>query len=539
MPPARARAAAAVPVRRRAGMSRAREWGNVPQPGPGRRADEGKAEVTGRNDGKRRPPTAAGEHPAWARELLDHLRPGGRDVRRVVDWLAGAAHAEVSLQDDAGTLLAGTRLPLDESLVAGLRSGRIASAAWEGEGHHLRLVRVGHPARACVLAVSREAPFDRHTADVVTHTAQVIELLLSAHETAAAGHRLRRATADLRLAILQLLMVEDTVAARRVAAGLWPGLLDADTACVYVVESTPGRREQLLEDCLDTTREEALVVRCPAMDGHVIVVSPREATADHLRSLVERHPDTYLGGSVWQSLARTATAYGQAVSALAVARFRADKTAVYAERTHPERLMDPAALRGWTAMVLRPLDALPHHTRAELLATTRLGLEFTAVNSAKILGVSRNTVRARMERVETMLGVDFGDVTARAVVHLALHTQINLLDGRAGTAPGAPARLADLLAGPAVGAWARELLGRLDGDPRNVRRTVRTWIAAGGNAERAAQSLGVHPQTVREHVRGAEPVLERQLLAAGTDLYEVVLAHLAVGDLEQPLLAGG
>lgn len=212
---------------------------------------------------------------------------------------------------------------------------------------------------------------------------------------------------------------------------------------------------------------------------------------------------------------------------------------MYAERTHPERLMDPAALRSWSARVLRPLDALAHHTRAELLATARLGLEFTAVNTAKILGVSRNTVRARMERVESMLGVDFDDITARAVVHLALHTQINLLDGQAGTGPGAHSPgLAGLLAGEAVGAWARELLGRLDRDTRNVRRTLRTWIAVGGNAERAAQVLGVHAQTVREHMRSAEPVLERQLLASGTDLYEVVLAHLAAGDLEQPVLPG-
>ncbi|MFI2907322.1 helix-turn-helix domain-containing protein [Streptomyces sp. PDY-4] len=496
--------------------------------------------MAGRRDGIRRTPPAAGERAEWARELLDHLRPAGRDVRAVVDWLAAIVDAEVSLRDAAGALLAGTRLPLDESLVAGLAGGRIASAAWEGEGRHVRLAAIGHPARTCVLAVSRESPFDRHASDVVTHTAQVIELLLTADETAAAGHLLRRATADLRLAILQLLMVEDTVAARRVAAGLWPGLLDADTACVYVVESAPALRDRLAAECLDRTREEALVVRCPAMDGHVIVVSPREATADALRSLVERHPGTFLGGSVWQSLARTATAYGQAVSALAVARFRADKTAVYAERTHPERLMDPAALRGWAARVLSPLDVLPHHTRAELLATTRLGLEFTAVNTAKILGVSRNTVRARMERVESLLGADFDDVTARAVVHLALHTQINLLDGRTAAGPAAHAQgLAGLLDGPAVGAWAQDLLGRLDRDTRNLRRTLCTWIAAGGNAERAAQTLGVHAQTVREHVRSAEPVLERQLLAAGTDLYEVVLAALAAGDLEQPVLTGG
>ncbi|MFF5343800.1 helix-turn-helix domain-containing protein [Streptomyces althioticus] len=485
--------------------------------------------------------TAAGAagRPGWARELLEHLRPAGRDVRRVVDWLAGAVDAEVALRDGAGDLLAGGPLALDEALAADVASGRIASAAWDGDGRHLRLVRIGHPKGARVLAVSRRTPFDRHASDVVTHTAQVIELLLTAHETQAAGVRLRRATADLRLAILQLLMVEDTVSARRVAAGLWPGLLDAETACVYVLESDPSVRDRLAAECIERTQEGALVVRCPAVDGHVIVLSPREATATDLRSLVERHPDTFVGGSVRQSLARTATAYGQAVSALAVARFRPDNTAVYAERTHPERLMDPSPLRTWAARVLRPLDALPHHTRAELLATTRLGLEFTAVATAKILGVSRNTVRARMDRVESMLGVDFDDVTVRAVVHLALHTQINLLDGQgpADSAASSARRLTELLSGPAVSSWARELLDRLDTDPRNVRRTLRTWIAEGANAERAAQALGMHAQTVREHVRSAEPVLERQLLAAGTDLYEVALAHLAVGDLEQPRFA--
>lgn len=484
-------------------------------------------------------PPVAGEPASWARELLEHLRPAGRDVRRIVDWLGGAVQAAVALQDAAGTLVAGTRLPVDSDLAADLTSGRIASAAWEGEGRHLRLVRIEHPAGGWMLAVSREAPFDRRAADAVTHTAQVIELLLTARETATAGHLLRRATADLRLAILQLLMVEDTVAARRVAAGLWPGLLEADQACVYVVESAPDRRDRLAQECLAATAGKALVVRCPAMDGHVIVVSPREATAGRLRELVERHPDTFLGGSAQQSLARTATAYGQAVSALAVARFRPDKAAVYAERTHPERLMDPAALRAWTAQTLRPLDTLPHHTRAELLATTRLGLEFTAVSTAKVLGVSRNTVRARMERVETLLGTDFGDVTARAVAHLALHTQISLQDGQTVPGPGAaPPRFTDLLAGPAVRTWARQLLGRLDQDARNLRRTLRVWIASGGNAERAARTLGMHAQTVREHVRSAEPVLERQLLAAGTDLYEVVLAHLAVGELRPPVFAG-
>ncbi|WP_053849143.1 helix-turn-helix domain-containing protein [Streptomyces sp. NRRL B-24085] len=496
--------------------------------------------MAGQGGGRGGGRAADAQTPAWARELLDHLRPTGRDVRKVVAWLAETVHGTAVLQDDSGTLVAGTPMPLDESLVAGILTGRLASAATEEGGSHLRLVRVEHPNPASggagVLAVARPEPFDRRTSDILTHTVQVLELLLRARETTEAGRRLKRATSDLRLAILQLLMVEDTVSARRVAAGLWPGLLDTDTACVYVLEGDAAERDRLAEECLGLTGDRALVVRCPAMDGHVIIVTTGDAAGAALRSLVDRTPGTLLGGSARQSLARTATAYGQAVSALAVARVRPDKAALYAERNRPERLMDPVALRAWTARLLRPLDTLPHHTRAELLATTRLGLEFTAVSAAKVLGVSRNTVRARMERVESLLRTDFTDLAVRATVHLALSTQVSLADGQDenGGTRQPRARLDDLLAGPALETWARELLGRLDGDGRDLRRTLRSWIAAGGNAERAARTLAVHAQTVRDHVRSAEPVLERRLLASGGDLYEVVLAHLATGELAHP-----
>ncbi|MER6633436.1 helix-turn-helix domain-containing protein [Streptomyces sp. NPDC000987] len=497
--------------------------------------------MAGREDGTRTTAVTQDDGPAWAQQLLDHLRPTGRDVRKVVAWLAGAVRGTACLQDGSGALLAGTPTPLEQDLTADIVSGRIASAAWDGRGRHLRLVRVERPrpAPAGVLVASRETPFDRRASDMVTYTAQVLEVLLRARATSAAGRRLERATADLRLAILQLLMVEDTVSARRVAAGLWPGLLDADTACVYVLEGHVDDRDRTAEECIEATGERVLVVRCPAMDAHVIVVAPHDTAADELRALIGRLPGTFLGGSAPQSLARTAAAYGQAVSALAVARFRPDRQAVYAERTHPERLMDPAALHHWTAGVLRPLDGLAHHTRAELLATTRLGLEFTAVSAAKVLGVSRNTVRARMERVEALLRTDFSDLAVRAVVHLALNAHAGLTETpQAGTDAAARVRLGDLLTGAALRTWADDLLGRLAADSRDLRRTLRTWIAAGGNAERAAQTLGVHAQTVREHVRSAEPVLERQLLAAGSDLYEVVLAHLALGALEPPALHG-
>ncbi|MFI1532842.1 helix-turn-helix domain-containing protein [Streptomyces anandii] len=506
--------------------------------------------MAGREDGVAGAQRSGSGGAAWAEELLDQLRPAGRDVRKVVAWLAESVGGTACLLDGDGALLAGEPVALDEKLVADVLAGRLASAALQDRERHLRLVRVGAPppSAAGVLAVARPTPFDRHGAELISRTAAVLELLLRAHETASAGRRLERATAALRLAVLQLLMVEDTVSARRVAAGLWPGFLDADTARVYVMEGRRDERDRLAADCLDATGGRALVVLCPADDEHVIVVAPGRGGAsggdggqgagDALRALVAARPGTYLGGSARHGLARTATGYAQAVSALAVARFSPHGAAMYAERTRPERLMDPEALQAWSARLLRPLDALPHHTRAELLATTRLGLEFTAVAAARILGVSRNTVRARMERAGELLGTDLTRLPVRAAVHLALNTQASLDPVPEGSAGDGVVRFADLLAGTAVRAWARELLGRLTADGRDLRGTLRAWIAAGGNAERAAHLLGMHAQTVREHVRGAEPVLERRLLATGSDQYEVVLAHLAAGDLEPPALGG-
>ncbi|MFJ5033426.1 helix-turn-helix domain-containing protein [Streptomyces sp. NPDC088560] len=480
---------------------------------------------------------------AWAQQLLDHLRPAGRDLGRLVAWLARSTGAIVCLLDAHGRLLAGEPLPLDTTVVADVCTGRVAAAALEDGVRHVRLVGIRHPgpgpAAGAVLALARPAPFDRHTAEILNHTAGVLELLLRERELADSGRRLRRATADLRLAILQLLMVEDTVSARRVAAGLWPGLLEEDTARVYVVETTAAERDRLADACVDATGGRALVVRCPAMDGHVIVVGPSSEVGERLRSLVSGRPGTFLGGSPRQRLALTATAYGQAVTALAVAHFRPERSAVYAARTRPAQLMDPAGLRAWAGAVLRPLDALPHHVRAELLATTGLGLEFTAVSAAKVLGVSRNTVRARMDRVAGLLGADFSRLAVRAVAHVALNTEA----AHGPYDPGGPAAgpadrggLAELFGTRALRAWAEGLLGRLDEDGRDLRGTLRAWLAADAHAERAAQSLGVHAQTVRERVRSAEPVLERRLTAGGTDLYETVLAHLVVGELPVPEL---
>src|SRR5690606_12142561 len=111
-------------------------------PGNAGTGTAGPAAATGTGAAVAHSAPAGGGAPAWERELLEHLRPSGRDLRRVVDWLAGTVRGVAGLQDADGTLLAGTLLPLEEGLATGITSGRLASAAWEGEGRDRKSTRL-------------------------------------------------------------------------------------------------------------------------------------------------------------------------------------------------------------------------------------------------------------------------------------------------------------------------------------------------------------------------------------------------------------
>ncbi|WP_329347348.1 helix-turn-helix domain-containing protein [Streptomyces sp. NBC_01261] len=483
--------------------------------------------------------------PAWGVQLLEQLRPGARDVSRLAGWLGEVLGGAVALTDGEGRWISGEPVRLGGELVADIASGRIAAAAVEQDGRYVRLVAVGDRRPYPVLAVERAQPFDAQAAAVLTCTGGVLDLVLRESALAQEHQRLEQAAFGLRLAVLQLLMVGETASASRAAAGLCPGLLDTDACRVYVLEGRPEGRDGLARDCEAAVPGRLLVVRCPADDQHLIIVAPQRADTDDvrtaLRQLAARRPGVFLGGSTRHPLAHTAAAYAEALSALAVAHFQPARAAMYATRTHPAQLMDPAAADRWAAALLHPLDMLPHHTQGELLATVRLGLQFTAVNAAKILGVSRNTVRARMDRAAELLDLDLSDLSTRAALHLALHARADAAAPPAGPGPlpgtGEPPGLERMLAGAEVRLWAEDLLRRLTDDDRDLRGTLRAWITCGASTEQAAHRLGLHVQTVRQHIRSAEPLLQRCLLSAGSELYEVVLAHMAMG--ETPIPAPG
>ncbi|WP_367133353.1 MULTISPECIES: helix-turn-helix domain-containing protein [Streptomyces] len=493
----------------------------------------------------------AQEHAARLTRLLDFARAGenGDDtaLRRLVTWLAGALGGTVTLTGRNGRPLAGTaaHAAVEEragELLEHVAGGRLHAAAADDRHGQLRLVAVGRSAPHPVLAAALPGPFDERAAALLTRAAGILALMLRARE--AEDHRCgaEHAMACLRLAVFQLLMGGEVALAQRTAAGLAPGLLDADTVRVFVLEQPEHRGDALLRACEAATGGRALAVRCAAYDSQVIVVVPmtgRDAPQDGdglapataLRRVVAGRPDVFLGAGGLHPLSRTGEAYGEAARALAVARFRPGRTAEHSAQTGLAELLDPAASGAWAARVLRPFDALPYHARGPLLATVGLGLEFTAVNAAKVLGVSRNTVRARMDKAAALLGADLADVRARAVLHLALH----LHSTAPGTAPGdapPPAGLERLLASDGLRAWAGELLGRLAAGERDLRRTLCVWIAENTSVEGTAARLGVHPRTVRDRLRSAEHLLGRRLVPGGGDLYEVVLACVAVAGVD-------
>ncbi|MFC0601170.1 helix-turn-helix domain-containing protein [Streptomyces palmae] len=504
--------------------------GAVPEPS----AALGPALVEARLRGER-------EHGRQLARLLEQARDQGtvqERIVRVVRRLAGALGGMATLTTECGQRLAATpeeavdMLPVND-LTWDVLSGRLAAAAVEDGAWRIRLIAVGGTPPRAVLTLGLHRPFDEHAAALLSQAAQILALLLEIRGAAVEGEQLLRTVSQLRLAVLQLLMTGQVTAAQRTAEGLRPGLLDAEYARVYIVEGPAAERPALAQECGAAISDRALVVPCPAFDSHLIVVCPvrrpvpgaaheDRAVEEPLRQMVGARPGHYLGGSGVRPIGEAAGAYGEAVRALAVARFQPERSRLYSPRTGLHEVLEPDAWARWAAGVLHPLDTVPYAARDPLLGTVRLALDFPATAAARILGVSRNTVRARTSRAGALLGLDLTEAADRATAHLALRTARRL------PAQGPAPTLDALLAATPVVSWARALLRGLDADRRDLRSTLRAWIAANTHVETTADRLGVHVQTVREHLRSAERLLEQQLLAGGGGVHDLVLAFAAL-----------
>lgn len=497
--------------------------------------------------------------------LLEQIRRQATDpnLHRLIGWLAETLDGHVTLTGPKGQLLAQSSDQACAALAPAahersrVAAGELKSAVLDDGPLKARLLAIGPHAPHAVLAAARTEPYCGPMAETVGHVADLLALLLPTAELKAGWCRLQQAATDLFLAIFQLLMAGQVSAARRSVASVAPQALTDDTIRLYIVDCRAGNRDRTAEvieaaihDAFTARKgtkagrgpafaQGVLVVRCPAYDNHLIVVAPagndptspdRSApVGDALRRVVADQPGHYLGASETTALARTADAYRDASRALIVAEHVPERTWQYNGRSQIAAVLDGQAFQ-WAEMFLQPLSNVPSE-RDQLIGTLCLGLTFPAGEAAAILDVHRNTIASRFKRAADLLELDLGDIRGRAVLDLALQ-----IEARAASIHPAPphdgtASLEGLLSTCTVRTWAEMTLAPLDGDHRDLRRTLRAWLAHNTNADGAAAELGVHPQTIRGHLRAAERLLQRTLLAGAAGAHDLVIALFVTGDI--------
>ncbi|MFF4818922.1 helix-turn-helix domain-containing protein [Kitasatospora sp. NPDC001309] len=462
---------------------------------------------------------------------------------RIVRWLASETSSRVVLVGRDGALAAvapqrsADKLTAVADKITQIAAGALQSAALEHDGHQIRLVAVGSSQPRAVLAVAREAPFDPGLTQIINRAADLISLHLAVEDADTDVHNHRATASALRIAILQLLMTGEVFKAQRTAASLYPGLLDQDTARVYLLETRPSERNHLDAECRRTLGARALVVQCPVYDEHLIIVAPRSCPAEGedevgttLTRLVAAQRHRYLGVSSTKPLAETDQSYRHALRALANARLDSSRTALYNEQRRLPELLNRLH-PGWASAVLRPLLVQRAADRDVLIQALNLTLQSSVRAAAELTGAHRNTVANRVRSAAGILGVDLDSIRDRALTAVALEALI--VDECAGeTLDAGPADLREYLAGSDVRAWRDEFLHPLSGE---LACTLKEWVRANGDTARTAEALGIHTQTARKRLRQATKHLQRDLLNQSADAYDVVLAISSRYNLPLPL----
>ncbi|MFF5983227.1 helix-turn-helix domain-containing protein [Streptomyces olindensis] len=482
-------------------------------------------------------------------ELLRRLRlraglDAEGDVQALIDWLGRQLRAEIALVDRAGGVEVSTaRLAPD--LLAGLQpvltqvsSGQLAAAATQFGVFHVRCEALGRSVPRPVLVVVSPLPLTREALALASHAGAMAEVLRRARQADDLALRFQQAAARLRLAVFMALMTGELTLARRMTAGAAPPLLDAERLRIHLLRCPPSDRGRLIDAYQDASgyHGRGLMVRCPVYDDHLICLVPTEQDSDSdsadgglsapLRALVRDNPHYALGISAPVPLPATAQAYDQARHALAVACHTPERVADYHGRPPLAGLLPARQALAWARDFLDPIREFPRLT----LDITSLCLHFPRSGVARLLGISRNTVTAHLRRVQDALGLDLQDPRSRAELALALAiTGLPLPDGDTVAEPLPTPSVDSLLSTEAAISWAHAFLQPLRlGTDRTVYQTLRVWIEAGTDAQRAGRSLGISRTTVRAHLRIAEQLLKRSLLAPGPGTHELVHAFRIV-----------
>lgn len=442
-----------------------------------------------------------------------------------------------SLTWDPGTLAAAADHLASATAARSFHAAQDTTVFRRPSGPHTRLITLA-PSRGAgaVLAVTRaSAPFDDAELRLLGHAAKLLGLLDQARREYRAATEASRAA---RRAAMELLLDAEVDKARRVMAAQAPGLLDSETARVFVVDVPRGHRDAAVRRCEAATAGRALVIADPRTDRRILVVQPirpgrpMDGVGAELTRLIAALGIGSVGGSGVYSMSLLADALREATAAQGFAPQQPESVALSARHTDLISLLPACDAQRWARHLLYPLmrnGAQWEQMRETLL--TALAHPYTV--AARRLRLHRNTVTRRVARAAEALHVDFASVTDRVAVGLALELVTHRERPEGGPGPGEPPpTLSSLLASPQVTAWADALLLSARGDRRDLLTTATVWLTHDAHIEPTARALGLSEATVRSHLRALERHLARDLGSLG-GLRDLQLSlHVVTGKID-------
>ncbi|MFJ4622198.1 helix-turn-helix domain-containing protein [Streptomyces sp. NPDC088812] len=475
------------------------------------------------------------------RELPAQLADA-RAMQRIADWLARVLDCQVLVSEPERVLAASPATAAEQLAQAIIRQSVDGILPETLSGPHTQLISLA-PASAAdtVLAVARRTPFDEADLRLLRHAAKLLGLVDQAHREYRAASGASHAA---RSAAFELLLDGEVEKARRVMANLAPGLLEPETARVFVVETPQARRDLAARNFSLSVGQQALVVPDPRDDRRILIVHPirsdddtgAEVSAELTRLAGALEPPSSLGGSGVYSMTLLADALNEAIIAQRFAAFQPNSVALSVHGSDLVSLLPQAEAQQWARRLLNPLthDGTQWESMRETLPAA---LAYPYTVAARRLRLHRNTVMRRASRAAELLRMDFASISDRIAVALAMElvTQREVAASPRLTGSEAPS-LARLLGTPQVRAWAQTLVRPVQADRRDLVSTALAWLTFDTHVEPAARALGLSEVTVRSHLRALEGHMQRDLatLAGVRDLQFSL--HVVTG---QPDLRSG
>ncbi|MFC8022140.1 helix-turn-helix domain-containing protein [[Kitasatospora] papulosa] len=438
-----------------------------------------------------------------------------RAMQRIAQWIARVLDAQVLVSELASerALAAAPDTAAEQLAGAIIRQAVDGSSAQSASGPHTQLIPLAPgPGASTVLAVARRTSFDSADLRLLRHAAKLLGLVDQATREYRVASDAARAA---RSAAFELLVDGEVAKARRVMANLAPGLLETDTACVFVIETRAGHQDLGLHRCMEVIGHQSLIVRDEQNDRRLLIVHPTptgrisRTVSDQLVHLVRAlGPQTSLGGSGVYAMGLLANALHEAITVQKFAALQPNSVALSVHDSEFVALLPQPQAQQWANNLLSPLmgnSAQWDSMRATL--PTALALPHTV--AARRLNLHRNTVHRRVQRAGDLLRVNLAAITNQIAVALAFE----LISHRDPAVPpslsGEQSTLTELLATPPVKAWAEVLLQAAREDRRDLLATADAWLRADTHVEPAAHQLKLSEVTVRSHLKALERYTQR------------------------------